>query len=593
MGLRDIAAFSPPETGMSFSRPHALAAVLGALSLLAAAPTLAQPDAGQLLNQQQRQAPQAPPSRPAADEPGKPAQADDGAVFRALIRSVRVTGAQGLANDAELQAAVAGAIGQRLSHAELQALAARVTALLQRLGHPLALAYLPRQDLSSGELEIAVLRGRLDGEGRGVQIVNRSAVPTAQLQAVADAALAGDALRTADLERAVLLMNDLAGVSARARLERGQAAGTSRLVINAEPTAALRGEAGVDNFSNRYTGLLRASARVQWANPLERGDSLSLSANAARGNQAAQLGYALPLAPNGLRAVAGASALRYEIGQDLEPLGLKGRAQALNLGLSQPWLRTRQASVWLAADVEHKALRDDSAAGNLRDRRVQRLQISAYGSAWDEWGFGGGTSGSVALGLGQVDLGRNAADAAQDGRTAGTEGGYGKLALQVSRLQVLDARGRWALFGSLSAQYAGGNLDSSEKFVLGGPSGVRAHPVGEGSGDDGWLITAELRHELGGLPGVPGSQMQALAFVDTGAVRVHRRPWDGALAPGRGNHAALSGIGLGFNAVAGRWQLRAAVARGVDDKAALQPDGRNADGRRERSRAWLQVTASF
>ncbi len=407
-----------------------------------------------------------------------------------------------------------------------------------------------------------------------MQIVNRSAVPTAQLQAVADAALAGDALRTADLERAVLLMNDLAGVSARARLERGQAAGTSRLVINAEPTAAVRGEAGVDNFSNRYTGLLRASARVQWANPLQRGDSLSLSANATSGNQAAQLGYTLPLAPNGLRGVAGVSALSYEIGQDLEPLGLKGRAQAFNLGLSQPWLRTRQASVWLAADLEHKALRDDSAAGNLRDRRVQRLQLSAYGSAWDEWGFGGGTSGSVALGLGQVDLGRNAADAAQDGRTAGTEGGYGKL-------------------GSLSAQYAGGNLDSSEKFVLGGPSGVRAHPVGEGSGDDGWLITAELRHELGGLPGVPASQTQALVFVDTGAVRTHRRPWDGALAAGRGNHVALSGIGLGFNAVAGRWQLRAAVARGVDDKAALQPDGRNADGRRERSRAWLQATASF
>jgi hemolysin activation/secretion protein len=578
---------------MPSPRPKTLAPALAVLNLLATPAVLAQPDAGQLLNQQKREVPLPPPSRPVADDSAKPGPTDDGAVFRALIRSGRVTGGLGLATDAELQAVVADAIGQRLSHAELQALAGRVTALLQRLGHPLALAYLPRQDLSAGELEIAVLRGRLDGEGRGVQIINRSAVPNAQLQAVADAALAGDALRSADLELAVLLMNDLAGVSARARLERGQAAGTSRLVINAEPTAAVRGEAGLDNFVNRYTGLLRASTRVQWANPLQRGDSLSLSANASSGNQAAQLGYAVPLAPSGLRLVAGASALRYEIGQDLEPLGLKGRARALNIGLNLPWLRSREASLWLAADVEHKALRDDSAAGNLRNRRVQRLQLSAYGSAWDEWGYGGGTSASLALGLGQVDLGRNTADAAQDGRTAGTEGGYGKLALQASRLQVLDTRGRWALFGSFSAQYAGGNLDSSEKFVLGGPSGVRAHPVGEGSGDDGWLITAELRHELGGLPGLPGSQMQALAFVDTGAVRLHRRPWAGALAAGRGNHVALSGIGLGFNAVAGRWQLRAAVARGVDDKAALQPDGRNADGRRERSRAWLQVTASF
>jgi hemolysin activation/secretion protein len=582
---------------MSLPRLHAPASAraitLAALGLLAATPALAQPDAGQLLNQQQRQAPPPPPSRPAADEPAKPAQADDATVFKALIRSVRVTGAQGLASDAELQATVAGAVGQRLSHAELQALAARVTALLQRLGHPLALAYLPRQDLSAGELEIAVLRGRLEGEGRGVQITNRSAVPTPQLQAIADAALGGEELRNADLERAVLLMNDLAGVSARARLERGQAAGTSRLMVNVEPTAALRGEAGVDNFVNRYTGSARASVRASWANPLQRGDSLSVAANTSEGNQGLQLGYSLPLAPNGLRLQAGASALRYEIGQELEPLGLEGRARAVNLGLSLPWLRTREASLWLAADLEHKALRDDSTAGNLRDRRLQRVQFSAYGSGWDERGFGGGTSGSLSLGLGRVDLGRNAADAAQDGRTAGTEGGYGKLALQASRLQLLDARGRWALFGSLSAQFAGHNLDSSEKFVLGGPSGVRAHPVGEGSGDDGWLVTAELRRELGGLAALPGSQVQALAFVDTGAVRLHRRPWAGAQAPGRSNQVALSGIGLGVNAVAGPWQLRAAVARGTDDRSALQADGRNADGRRARSRAWLQLSASF
>lgn len=582
---------------MSPSRLRALRTGLaffpGILSLLTCLPALAQPDAGQLLNQQQRQAPPAPPPRPAAEAPAQSGQADEGAVFRALIRSVRVSGAQGLASDAELQAAVAGAIGQRLTHAELQALAARVTALLQRLGHPLALAYLPRQDLSAGVLEIAVLRGRLEGEGRGVQIDNRSAVPTALLQAVADAALGGEQLRNADLERAVLLMNDLAGVSARARLERGQAAGTSRLVVSVEPTAALRGEASLDNFVNRYTGSARGSARAVWANPLQRGDSLSLAANASEGNQGLQLGYSLPVAPNGLRLQAGASTLRYDIGQELEVLGLQGRARALNLGLAWPWLRTREASLWLAADAEHKALRDDSAAGNLRNRRLQRVQISAYGSAWDERGFGGGTSGSLSLGLGEVDLGRNTADAAQDARTAGTEGGYAKLALQVSRLQSLDAAGRWALFGSLSAQFAGGNLDSSEKFVLGGPSGVRAHPVGEGSGDDGWLVTAELRRELGSLPALPASQVQALVFVDTGAVRLHRHPWAGALAPGRGNQVALSGVGVGVNVVAGPWQLRAAVARGTDSRDALQPDGRNADGRRDRSRAWLQLTTNF
>ncbi len=67
---------------------------------------------------------------------------------------------------------------------------------------------------------------------------------------------------------------------------------------------------------------------------------------------------------------------------------------------------------------------------------------------------------------------------------------------------------RMALF---KAQLSSGNLDSSSKFSLGGPAGVRAYPVGEGSGDQGLQLSLEARRAM-------GASGTGLAFFDLGGV---------------------------------------------------------------------------
>ena len=46
-----------------------------------------------------------------------------------------------------------------------------------------------------------------------------------------------------------------------------------------------------------------------------------------------------------------------------------------------------------------------------------------------------------------------------------------------------------------SMQLANKNLDSSEKFTLGGIGGVRAYPSGEASGDEGRKISFDLKYK--------------------------------------------------------------------------------------------------
>jgi len=88
---------------------------------------------------------------------------------------------------------------------------------------------------------------------------------------------------------------------------------------------------------------------------------------------------------------------------------------------------------------------------------------------------------------------------------------------------------------SFAGQLASKNLDSSEKISLGGPSGVRAYPVNEASGDKGYVTTAEFRWNL------PTPNVQLTAFIDGGHVTINKNPWTSD-----SNSRTLSGAGLGF-----------------------------------------------
>ncbi|PZP61043.1 ShlB/FhaC/HecB family hemolysin secretion/activation protein [Pseudoxanthomonas winnipegensis] len=564
---------------------------LGSLPLavnLALAQT-APPDAGSLLNQQQRQERLQPPADDAAPLLQQPLpEAQDGA-FSARVDRVRFTGADAAIDTQALQAVVADALGKSLTHAQLQALAQRVSAALQAQGYLLARAYLPSQDLSDGELEIAIMIGRLQNAPGRVQVLSDNAALRARTTAIADAALPDGPVRNDQLERALLLINDVPGVSARATLEKGAEPGSSRLLIRTEDAPAWTGGVGMDNFSNRYTGRWRSSAWVAVNRPFEREDLLGMNLSHSSGSDVLGLNYSMGLTPSGLRANFAASSMHYEIGAEFKPLDLRGSARTYSAGLSYPLLRTRKRSLWISMDAERRELTDKALGQVLRERNLDRLTTLLSGSAWDGWWGGGYFGASLGWVTGRVDL-DNAADRIADGLSARTRGDYNKLIWRVERNQSLGGLSNWGLYLGANGQFANKNLDSSEKLLLGGPSGVRGHAVGEGSGDEGWLVNAELRRDF-----VIASQVraQALLFADHGHVRQHVDPWAGSVTPWSGNAYGLSSAGLGLNLQGERWSLRAAWAHRLGDNPGRSASGLNADGLRDDTYLWLQASLRF
>jgi hemolysin activation/secretion protein len=140
---------------------------------------------------------------------------------------------------------------------------------------------------------------------------------------------------------------------------------------------------------------------------------------------------------------------------------------------------------------------------------------------------------------------------------------------------------RLSLFLSISGQLANTNLDSSEKFSLGGANGVRAYPSGEASGDEAWLGTAELRYTMPVTN--EGGMWQLTAFYDTGRSHIEKHQ----VTPGE-NHRSISGAGIGINYIMpGSYMIKANYAWRLGNETP------QSDGTFGKGHLWLQGVKYF
>ena len=555
-------------------------ALLCASSLSAYA---APPDAGQLLREQQpqRQLPQGFPKPEMEKE--RPPLADSG--VRIDVNGFRFRGFEGLIPESELQALVAGSIGKSLSFGELQGVAAAVTTYLKGKGWFLARAYLPKQDVTSGIIEIAIIQGTSDGS----LTIKRS--PTARisektLRGIGESAvMPGQPLNEKTLERSVLLMNDLPGVHARASLAAGATTGSTGVQIDVSEGSLLGGAVWGDNQGNRYTGAWRGNGMLNVNDPFRYGDQLSLLVTGSEGLIQGRAAYSFPLTPRGLKGTLSYTGMRYELVGDLASLNAEGESHTTNAGISYPLLRSRTANVTTALNYEFKILTDSSNNVDIRDKNLHSGTFTVSGDRYDTLLGGGYTSWNVGATVGNMN------ESIADIAITKAEGAYTRFNLGISRLQRLVERISMNL--SWSGQLALDNLDSSEKFNLGGPYGVRAYPVGEASGDEGHLFNFDLRYDLP-LPVNIGT-LQMNGFYDAGYITLHKHPWANAVATATNENSYwLQGAGVGLNySYSSRVSLRVSWAHVIGDNPGRSASGNDADGRSDENRFWFQGLMYF
>lgn len=580
--------------GARWSLPVLLALVLGILLPGGAStPAMAQ-DAGSLLREQQRREELQRLDRlPAPDAVETPARSGIVGVERGqtlVIRNIRFTGKLDLLPEAERAKIAAKAKGKRLGIIGIKGIADEVTIAIQQRGRLLGYAILPPQDITAGTVTIQLMEGRLSK----IEFERKADVRIREeiLNGLLHRSIVPDSVDKDTLEEALLRMNDLPGVTAKARLAPGESQQSSRLIIGVDQAPRFSGSLSGDNSGSYATGRAQATALINATDLTGYGDLTRMTGVVSEGQRFGQVAASLPIGASPFSLNANYAYLSYRNRDELgSALGLEGFAHYAGTGLDYSLIRSRDLNWRLSGTFNWKELADDSIVGRLQDKRSVSGTFGVSGDARDDFFGGGLTNWSASWTFGDLDLSRVDTALLIDQLTLQTQGKFQRFNVQLARLQKLpDA---FSLFARLYGQASNKNLDSSEDFALGGSYGIRGYPVGEGRGDMGVIGTLELRYDAP-VPATFG-QLQLAGFVDSGHVWINRNPDGIALLNAcQCNDYQLTSAGLSARWARENVSFSATWAQALgDNPGRSRLTGDNADGKALSQQFWLQGAVRF
>ena len=485
-----------------------------------------------------------------------------------FIENVHITG-QNIFGENILLDQIRDGFGKELSLNDMEYLAWRITRYFRSQGYMVATAYIPAQKLNDRTLEINVLVGQY---GK-IKVQNQSTIKNEILNNFIASLRPGDYLHEDELERTILLINDISGIKANAVLMPGDKFGTTDLIINTENTKQINGSTTTDNYGNWFVGKNRGGVAVEIENPGHVGDQLTINGIfAGTGMDNQNLSYQLPMGTQGWKAGIGFERTHYLLGKDFSELDASGEAMTSSIFGTYPFIRSRKFNMYGKIGFYTKTLKDRQDANNTVSDKHSRLEsIGLNANKYDDNGRGI-TSLAISLSKGKLFI-ETPDNYTIDKATAKANGGFNKATLDFFRIRQISDRLSYTM--AANGQISDKNLDSSEKMSLGGANGVRAYPQGEAEGDQGYLFTGELQWNM------PTEKFKIATFIDVGHVKVNKHPWDNSK-----NERTISGAGLGL---IGNWKdfsVRLDYAWKLTSEKAVSDDDCN-------GRFWLQCTKKF
>lgn len=438
--------------------------------------------------------------------------------------------------------------GRTVSLDQLGQAADKVTAYCRSHGYPAATAYVPAQTAADGHFKLAVVPGALGT----VKIDNQSKLSDSTIKMLTARLQPGAILTTKQVETALYTINDLGGVTAIGVLSAGEKTGASDLTVRVVDGRKNSTILYAENYGTKAAGRYRYGLTEDVYNLDKHGGHLNaglLISNHDLHNYT--VSYEVPTGRSATTLGVGFSRMDYELGGDFSGLEATGHSDTYSLYGSTPLWRGTASSLKFTYGYDYKKLTDDLEKYTNMDARKHSHAIH-LGLAGNSRGQNSFTSYSLTGYTGM--LGLDSDYASYLNRYSHTEGRWSKAVLDGSHLQSLG--GPWDVLLKFQSQLASRNLDSSEQLYLGGANGVRAYPQGEGSGDQGFLASAEVRYHT------PVKGLMLSAYLDGGHVQLSK--------DGSAGNETLKGWGLGLTyARPNNYFFRFDYARriGLDDNA--------------------------
>jgi hemolysin activation/secretion protein len=432
----------------------------------------------------------------------------------------------------EMESLFAPMFGTKVGLSALRDAAAKLEAYYRQKGYFLVRVFIPPQQVKDGIFKIKVVEGYVNEvfvQGPDDEMNERVQSFVMQLSEVKPISLSS-------LERVLLLLNDLPGVSGTAVLRQGAEVGASDILVTVNPLPTSQ-SITVGNENSKTVGPASINYNLNVTKPLDLPGFWNLNLTQAGDLVYSELyavstRYSQAYGNDGAVWSVGLTASQAYPGYYLAYLNIVSTSTAINPKLHYPLIRSRESSVYIDTGLSFN--RSQTDIKYTLSTTAVRTNVAEFTPSWNLDGWMDGTQSlSFSTFKGFQGFGSNLASDALAFSTPFNPD-FLKFTYSFTRTQQLPLN--FSIQLNISGQFSRDKLPSAEQASYGGQSSGRGYDSGAITGDRGTGALIELRRdtEIAWAPYIGNMQLytsfdasaaNSIAYDSTAGARAYLSSW--------------------------------------------------------------------
>ncbi|MHB1948148.1 MAG: ShlB/FhaC/HecB family hemolysin secretion/activation protein [Gammaproteobacteria bacterium] len=475
----------------------------------------------------------------------------------------------------DLEKIFAPSLNKTISLADLQALVEEISKKYREAGYVLSRAILPAQEIKHGVVKVQVIEGYVSN----VAVQGDPGRDKALLEQYGKNVMKSKPLKLQDLERVMLLINDLSGLTVKSVLTPSKTIPASSDLTLVATRQWVNAYFIYDDYGSRFLGPREVSYGGNVNSLIAPGDK-----NAFHFSQTSvkkqlyfeEFVHSQPIGTSGLIWTLGSNYTRTQPGFTLRNADIIGQSFSAYSNFDYSLFRARSQNLTLRAMLNYQNVNSTILGLPFYQDRFRSLGLGAYFDIADSWLGANSMELDFYHGFPIFGAQNHFLQSRPRGQTA-----FSKFNFTGSRLQGI--KGRFSAYLSTQAQYAFNSQLATQQYSYGGAVYGRGYDPSEIVGDRGLAAKFELRMDTS--PELRFLQtMQFYLFYDAGIVwnisNVGQPPKLSANSTGGGARITL------IPQVSGEFFIAKPLTRQVATLVAIDQNGTQA-------RVFFQLTAKI
>lgn len=453
-------------------------------------------------------------------------------------------------------------LNQKISLLDVYNLANALTTKYRNEGYILTQVIIPPQTINDGHIRLRVIEGYIDQ----IHIQNKTTDSRPSYYSpYGDLIRASRPLNEKILEKYMLLLNDLPGISAKSVLSPSPGTpGASDLTIVIEHKF-YDVSVETDNRGTLYIGPQQFNSSARLNNALGYNEGITVQGATAPGDMnSGSLAVATPLGYLGTTANLSGSVTTTNPGFTLAQFDIRGLTHAYSAGIMHPFIRSRNENFSGTFKLDYlDSDRSDNLDGPVIEDRLRVARLSFLYQNADRFQGANTLTAEASKGL---DIFNSSQKGDANMSRADGDPLFFKTTFEATRVQHLT--NTFDLYAATTGQWSADSLLAPEEFGVGGASYGSAYDSSEITGKDGLAGRVELRANNTPLPYI--QKLQPYGFYDIGKI------WDPQNAAAADRIMSIASAGCGVRAIfndkiSGSFEFAAPLTKAIAAGNSRQP----------------------